>query len=51
MPNRQGVGEDWRPYACSVADIEQRTGYRFFDTLPPDVAAALRTKHSNGGRS
>ncbi|MGC4033605.1 MAG: DNA/RNA non-specific endonuclease [Tepidisphaeraceae bacterium] len=49
MPNKQGMGEDWKPYLCTPADIEQKTGYRFFDTLSPEIAAALRAKKDTGG--
>jgi DNA/RNA endonuclease G (NUC1) len=31
MPNREGTRDDrWQQYQTSVAEIEQKTGYRFF---------------------
>jgi endonuclease G len=45
MPNdNEAVGEDWAGFRTTPADIERRTGYRFFDRLPPDTADALRQK-------
>jgi endonuclease G len=45
MPNDQEVvGEAWAPYRTSAAAIEQKTGYKFFDRVRPDIAAALRQK-------
>jgi endonuclease G, mitochondrial len=48
MPNDQDkVAEEWAPFRTSVAAIEQRTGYHFFDRVRPDVASALRQKVDN----
>jgi endonuclease G len=45
MPNDEtAVGEDWTPYRTSVAEVERRTGYHFFDKLPSNVREALRQK-------
>jgi endonuclease G len=44
MPNDQTVGFDWTRYRVSVRDVEKLTGYRFFRTLPRDVAAALKSR-------
>jgi endonuclease G, mitochondrial len=45
MPNDDGaVGEAWDTYRTSVADVERRTGFRFFDRVAPAVADALRQK-------
>jgi endonuclease G len=46
MPNDNDalIGQPWSKYRTTPADIEQRTGYHFFDRLPPDVAASLRQK-------
>ena len=39
MPNdNDSVGYGWAKYRTTPAAIEQRTGYRFFDRLPADVA-------------
>ena len=29
MPNKMGVGEDWKPYQVDVSAVEKLTGYRF----------------------
>jgi hypothetical protein len=45
MPNDQNqVGEEWASFRVRPADVERRTGYRFFDRLRPDVADALRNR-------
>ena len=45
MPNdNNSVGYGWANYRTTPAAVEQKTGLRFFDRLPPDVAEALRQK-------
>jgi endonuclease G len=45
MPNdNQAIRPDWSSYRTTPADVESRTGYRFFDRLPPVTAEALRQK-------
>ncbi len=45
MPNdNDAVGEAWAGFRTSVAEIEKRTGYRFFDRVRPEVAEKLRVK-------
>lgn len=45
MPNdNTQVDDQWAGYRTSVAEIERRTGYRFFDRLTGDVATALKQK-------
>jgi endonuclease G len=45
MPNdNDAVNYEWSGFRTSPAEIERRTGYRFFDRLPADTAAALRQK-------
>ena len=45
MPNdNDAVGEAWAQFRTSPAEIERRTGLKFFATLPGDVAQALRQK-------
>lgn len=45
MPNDNGsVGEEWASFRVRPADVERRTGYRFFDRLRPDVGEALRNR-------
>ncbi len=35
MPNREGIRDDrWQQYQTSVAEIERKTGYRFFKNSP-----------------
>lgn len=49
MPNVSGIDDDsWQEYITTVADIEQKTGYRFFTDLPPDVQQALKSKKDAG---
>ena len=43
MPNDEdAVGEEWAPFRTSPAEIEKRTGLKFFDRVRPDVAERLR---------
>ena len=45
MPNDDDlVGEQWAQYRTSPAEVERRTGLRFFDRLSPAVAQLLRAK-------
>jgi endonuclease G len=45
MPNDQDtIGPDWTAYRTNAAAVERKTGCRFFDRLPPDVAEALRQR-------
>jgi endonuclease G len=45
MPNDQTrVGEEWAIYRTSPAQIEQKTGFHFFTSVRPDIAAALRQR-------
>ena len=45
MPNDDAtVDYDWARFRTSPAEVERRTGYRFFDKLRPDVAEALRAR-------
>jgi endonuclease G, mitochondrial len=49
MPNKAGIlDEAWGQYRTSVADVEQRTGYRFLTAVPAPVRAALEQKVDNG---
>jgi endonuclease G len=49
MPNVQGIALDpWAKYVTTVADIEAKTGYRFFTELPEDVQRALKSKRDAG---
>lgn len=44
LPNDQTAGLDWGRYRVTVRELEQLTGYTFFDRLPPTVADALKSK-------
>jgi endonuclease G len=48
MPNDQTVTTDWKQYAVTVAEVERRTGYRFFPLVPEDVAAAIKGRPDRG---
>ena len=42
MPNDQSVGYDWTKYRTTAREVERRTGYTFFRSVPQEVAEALR---------
>jgi endonuclease G, mitochondrial len=42
MPNDQKVGYDWTKYRTTARHIEKLTGYRFFSTVPDEIAEELR---------
>ena len=42
MPNDNTVGEDWTEYRTSVKDVEELTGYRFFDRIDERVLGPLK---------
>ena len=44
VPNTNGILSAWQNYITSAGKIEADTGYTFFTTLPPGVAAVLRAK-------
>lgn len=43
VPNNMGIAKngDWEQYLCSIDDIEQITGYDFFELLPDDVETVI----------
>ncbi|HBI42926.1 MAG TPA: hypothetical protein DDY78_08725 [Planctomycetales bacterium] len=41
-PNDETVGEDWSRYRTTVKDVEELTGYRFFDRADPRVLGPLK---------
>lgn len=47
MPNRNGIGPDWRTYQTTVDRIELATGYDFLSLLPPDLQATLEAVPSD----
>jgi endonuclease G len=48
MPNDQTVTTDWKQYIVSVADVEKRTGYKFFPLVPDDVATPIKNRTDSG---
>jgi endonuclease G len=42
--DNSAVGDPWAGYRVTPADIEAKTGYQFFDSLPTEVADSLRRK-------
>jgi endonuclease G len=42
IPNDQTVGEAWARYRVSVREIEQLTGYIFFDRADPNILGPLK---------
>ena len=45
MPNDETVGNDWtHSTARSVRDVENLTGYTFFDRVDPSVIGTLKEK-------
>ncbi len=44
MPNDDTVTEDWPHYRVSVAEIEKKTGLKFFPLVPKEVSEVLKEK-------
>jgi endonuclease G len=44
MPNDQTVGDNWAKYRVPVRDIEEMTGYTFFDRVPANVLDPLKER-------
>ncbi len=44
MPNDATVTDDWPKYRVSIAEVEKKTGLKFFPLLPEDVATAIKEK-------
>ncbi len=46
VPNKMGMSTKggWQQFACSIDDIEELTGYDFFELLPDDVENILEKK-------
>jgi endonuclease G, mitochondrial len=42
MPNDGTVGEDWTEYRTSVKDVEELTGFKFFNRVPESVTDPLK---------
>ena len=44
MPNDMTVGEEWAKFRVSVKEVEQLTGYTFFDKAPKLIIEPLKEK-------
>jgi endonuclease G len=44
MPNDQSVDYDWAKFRVPVADVEKRTGFKFWPVIPEETAQALKQK-------
>ena len=44
MPNDQTVTHGWAKYRTSARELEQMTGYKFFDRVPAGVIYPLKDK-------
>jgi endonuclease G, mitochondrial len=44
MPNDMSVGEDWAGFRCTVKQVEDLTGYKFFDRVPDAIIGPLKEK-------
>ena len=46
VPNKMGMQKtgDWEQFLCSVDEIEELTGYDFFELLPDDIENKLEAK-------
>jgi endonuclease G len=42
MPNDMSVGHGWAKYRTSAKEVEELTGYRFFDRVPAAVIGPLK---------
>ena len=42
MPNDMTVGEEWAGFRVPVKDVEQLTGYKFFDKVPAEIIEPLK---------
>jgi endonuclease G len=51
VPNIQGLDTAWRTYRCSVADVEQLTGYTFFSNVPEEVAKVIKARQGDEKKS
>jgi endonuclease G len=44
MPNDESVGHGWAKYRKSAKEVEEMTGYHFFDRVPADVIGPLKER-------
>ena len=45
VPNDDTVGFDWAKYRVPVKEVEELTGYKFFDKVPGSVIDPLKEEH------
>lgn len=48
MPNDMSVSDKWKQYAVPVAEVESRTGFKFFPLVPDGVAGAIKGRVNRG---
>ena len=44
MPNNQTLSLDWTSFRVSVREVEQKTGYKFFTSVPASIIEPLKNK-------
>lgn len=47
MPNDQGISFNWRNFRTTVDDIENLTGYDFFENIPDNIETILESRVDN----
>lgn len=47
MPNDQGISDDWRRFTTSVDQIEELTGYDFFENIPNTIESIIESRVDN----
>ncbi|WP_282079250.1 DNA/RNA non-specific endonuclease [Aquimarina algiphila] len=47
VPNDQNVSSDWRQYITTVDDIENLTGYDFFENIPNSIESVVESRLDN----
>ncbi|MCS6867069.1 MAG: DNA/RNA non-specific endonuclease [Gemmataceae bacterium] len=44
MPNDQSVQNNWKRYLVTVAEVEEKTGLKFFPLLPDEIAHPIKNR-------
>jgi len=47
MPNDNTVSDEWPKYRITVAEVEKKTGLKFFPLIPEDIAEELKARVDN----
>ena len=42
MPNDMSVGEDWAGFRCTIKEVEDLSGLKFFDQVPDAIIGPLK---------